>query len=314
MAGRIIFIDNLKCLAIFLVMLGHATQFLSYNNSSNNPLFVIIYSFHMPLFMALCGYFFRNSLELPIRPFFYKKSISLLLPAISWSVLKFLLHGGGSFDKIIFHEYWFLWSAYICYLMTYFFCRIFKNEIVGYFFIILISLFVDYHSKNLGLNIMMPCFVIGAICSKYSYFIIARRNVFLPIALLAYIVGLMLWYIPYRGIAHDSILQFAAYNSCRLLVGLSASLALFLVFSWFTSTNHLFSFISISTLTFYTLNCIFSDLLRHTLMVMNVGDLTLPANYYYSVLVCLIQIPLFYLITLNIRKYKTLKLIFLGNR
>lgn len=49
-------IDILKGIAVLAVLLGHAIQRGLVTNYLDNPLFTIIYSFHMPLFMVLSGY------------------------------------------------------------------------------------------------------------------------------------------------------------------------------------------------------------------------------------------------------------------
>lgn len=55
MKERILWLDNLKGVLIFLVVLGHCLQFTSQNPDSD-LLFNFIYLFHMPLFMFLSGY------------------------------------------------------------------------------------------------------------------------------------------------------------------------------------------------------------------------------------------------------------------
>ncbi|WP_024609249.1 MULTISPECIES: acyltransferase family protein [Pseudoalteromonas] len=53
---RINYIDNMKALGIFFVVLGHAAWL-------DENLYILIYSFHMPLFFFLSGYlFFKKSL------------------------------------------------------------------------------------------------------------------------------------------------------------------------------------------------------------------------------------------------------------
>lgn len=57
-AQRIYKFDNIKFLAILLVVLGHFAD--GYTNDSNmfDSWFVFVYSFHAPLFIFLCGLFF----------------------------------------------------------------------------------------------------------------------------------------------------------------------------------------------------------------------------------------------------------------
>ena len=53
---RLIWIDRLKGLLIILVVLGHAIQEVLGGKCFDNHLWNIIYSFHMPAFMAVSGY------------------------------------------------------------------------------------------------------------------------------------------------------------------------------------------------------------------------------------------------------------------
>ena len=55
MKERISTLDAIRGLAIFLVVLGHSVQF-NVPDPFNNPVFKIIYSFHMPLFISVSGY------------------------------------------------------------------------------------------------------------------------------------------------------------------------------------------------------------------------------------------------------------------
>jgi len=53
---RLIWADSLKGVLIILVVLGHAIQYTIGNECYENRLWNIIYSFHMPAFMAVSGY------------------------------------------------------------------------------------------------------------------------------------------------------------------------------------------------------------------------------------------------------------------
>lgn len=59
---RLIWADSLKGWLILLVVLGHAIQNTLGADCDNNHLWNMIYSFHMPAFMAISGYLaFRPS-------------------------------------------------------------------------------------------------------------------------------------------------------------------------------------------------------------------------------------------------------------
>lgn len=51
--------DNLKCLLIFFVVFGHMLELFMGKNSPERVLYLVIYSFHMPLFAFVSGVFAR---------------------------------------------------------------------------------------------------------------------------------------------------------------------------------------------------------------------------------------------------------------
>lgn len=63
MKQRLDYIDILRCVAIFLVVLGHVTNHSGYSDSFLSK---ILYSFHMPLFMCISGFVtsYSNRFEL----------------------------------------------------------------------------------------------------------------------------------------------------------------------------------------------------------------------------------------------------------
>jgi fucose 4-O-acetylase-like acetyltransferase len=77
---RIEYFDAIKAFAIFLVVYGHTLQYLD-KLQTGKCLHDFIYSFHMPLFMVVSGYF-ASSLQNNIYPFITKKLRQLILPVI----------------------------------------------------------------------------------------------------------------------------------------------------------------------------------------------------------------------------------------
>ena len=53
--------DNLKALLIFLVVFGHVMEAVMAHSGAAYALTCIIYSFHMPMFAMVSGYFFAKS-------------------------------------------------------------------------------------------------------------------------------------------------------------------------------------------------------------------------------------------------------------
>lgn len=71
---RISYIDQLKGIAILLVVLGHV---IGYNNCEDSFLWRFIYSFHMPLFMFISGYVAQMTFR--IERFGWNETISFLI-------------------------------------------------------------------------------------------------------------------------------------------------------------------------------------------------------------------------------------------
>lgn len=99
---RLLFYDILKAYAIFLVVLGHVIQTFNPEWKTDNVL-LGIYMFHMPLFIAISGFFFVKSAEKnAIGALIKKRFMGIMLPSLTMGVLDVLLIGGA---KIMKHKY-----------------------------------------------------------------------------------------------------------------------------------------------------------------------------------------------------------------
>ena len=121
---RIKSMDALKLFAIFLVLWGHCVQHLLSSEYYDEPLYRIIYSFHMPLFMAISGFFGARIAENSFINAFTKKFRQLLLPSISFGLICFIINQSPKFATYSFiGSFWFLKSAFLCsfvyFLVTY---------------------------------------------------------------------------------------------------------------------------------------------------------------------------------------------------
>lgn len=122
---RNIVFDALKALAIFLVVYAHSIQYIGVNDYWTNPVFQFIYSFHMPLFFMISGFFFSSALRLGLKDFLKKKGVTLLLPCFVWA----FIYGGIQFtsweeyvQKIVNPlqwPFWFLKGLFLVQLIVY---------------------------------------------------------------------------------------------------------------------------------------------------------------------------------------------------
>lgn len=89
MKTRDLSFDFAKGLLITLVVIGHAIQVLHGGNYTSNPLYIFIYSFHMPAFIFISGYFAMKSMQMSFYDMLKTRIVRLLIPAIIWSIVRF---------------------------------------------------------------------------------------------------------------------------------------------------------------------------------------------------------------------------------
>ncbi len=117
---RILYFDLAKYVAMCLVVIGHS-YFLTLGWQSQ--LRAVIYSFHMPLFFFISGYFAVRSFSRPFLSFIKQKTIQFILPTISCILVScILLYVWGNRDFLrdeIVGGVWFLKVLFVCYLLCF---------------------------------------------------------------------------------------------------------------------------------------------------------------------------------------------------
>lgn len=127
---RYIWADSLKGWLMLLVILGHAIQSTFGVDCDSNHVWNLIYSFHMPAFMAISGWLaFRITYPtIHIKNTWggywnicKRRCRQLLIPFTIWSLIQFFVRGNCSLNailQIIIHPdsyFWFLWVLFwIC--------------------------------------------------------------------------------------------------------------------------------------------------------------------------------------------------------
>ena len=127
--GRILYMDALKGFAILLVVMGHTIAWnfsdraivLFENNQPNNIrivglIFQFIYSFHMPLFFLISGFFSYKETCI-LKKQLKKKTVSYFVPYLFSGVIIYSLFGGNDFG------YWFLLSLFELSVLSAFFSK-----------------------------------------------------------------------------------------------------------------------------------------------------------------------------------------------
>lgn len=192
MAQRDYFYDFVKGLLIIFVVLGHSIQLLTDTGGwSDNFLFQIIYTFHMPLFIFISGYFAESSKNKEIKLVIENKFKRLLIPLILYSSVLFIIYmvcyeNRGSFLNsayICYKTYWYLINVFILSVGYRFLCngRSFAFILLGVLYCVCI-LFYNHLPKYILIDCqvlrMLPIFTLGVLYKKYGKNI--KKKVFNP--------------------------------------------------------------------------------------------------------------------------------------
>lgn len=246
---RIVYLDVLKCIAIYLVVWGHCIQFMSPVTYINDSMTRFLYSFHMPLFMMISGFFAWHSMQLSFGRMVLKKVRELILPNVMWAIVISLLslvstfliwdYNGyanpnliSRFNFFFWSDLWFLKTLFICYILASTWINLRKHKIIGLIITLLLSHAIS--SINL-LSLMYPCFLVGMGLKYYSNYFTHKKDV--AIIIISFIVFILLYiaqtfileYKPF-SVSHligSGLYKMAIYTECyriiELLLGISGS-------------------------------------------------------------------------------------------
>lgn len=205
--------DYIKGALIFLVIFGHAIIYISGIDCYYDPLWKTIYSFHMPLFVLLSGYFFKNRVDISFMTLCKKQFTRLILPQVSFVVLGFVLMPfdwnhfsyliaiNGNIDiKPLYHYVtfaWFLWCIFFCSLFVNFLTRILGKYASLSILLVCILMFVFFEYlpgplfKNQQLAKQLLFFIIGIWFREYQ-----QRFSNMKYAILLIAVLIISYYLP----------------------------------------------------------------------------------------------------------------------
>jgi fucose 4-O-acetylase-like acetyltransferase len=167
MENRDIYLDNAKALLMLLVVVGHMVAPVREGSNLSKSLYVFIYSFHMPMFALLSGYF--ASVDMSLRSF--RKSVLQLLPPylIFQSILILLegsYHSGESANLSLlepFNAMWYLVSLLTWRALLPLFSK-FRYGILAALFLALLCGYFWRINRYLSLSrtfVLFPCFLSG---------------------------------------------------------------------------------------------------------------------------------------------------------
>lgn len=208
--GRNEYLDFVKGLLIYLVVLGHTIQFIGFGQSDlfwDDRFWTIIYMFHMPLFIAISGYFSFYSIKKNKHSVYIKNRVlTLFIPLVIWSTISVLIdvtiqyfHKGVfyfSFTALMVRIeslYWFIWAIIFYSLVSSILSKIKMDNIVSYILIgFLMMFYVGHYFIIDWIETMFPFFVIGYFIAQINlqkYYSIIRKSL-----LLFFIISIFCFY------------------------------------------------------------------------------------------------------------------------
>ena len=325
---RLDYVDALKSFGIFLVIWGHAIVQLGGNPV--NYTYLVIYSFHMPLFFIISGFFFKSSLKLKPKDFLIKKGFQLLYPWLIWCLIVAVfqlathqLDNHNYYQKgvLIFNRwFWFLRSLLLSYVLAYFAYKIFKKGYLVAIFGILFVLFAPFFKIQ---SFYFPLFLLG-IWLKENYSLICKHlNTILYLAFFTFVCSLFFLngshLTAYPGFFSYETYSYEIPNLSlplfRGLIGIAGSLFFFALFQKTWKTNRFYSYLQQRGR--YTLGIY----LLQTLVVENIFPQLLSFQYMnkwvYALLIApVLSLALFEIFTIMMKwleKRKILVKILFGN-
>ena len=164
--GRIYYFDNLKFILIFLVVFAHFLGPIVHKTEIAKTIWIFVYTFHMPLFIFVSGYFAKASIE-------RKDKNKVIIFFFLYVILKIIVFG---IDRFIYKRNttlallsegsipWYLFAMGAWYLIS----MLTKNINKKYLFIasIILSLIIGY-DKSFG-----DMYCISRVITFYPFFLL----------------------------------------------------------------------------------------------------------------------------------------------
>ena len=218
MKERILYLDNLKGFAILLVVMGHCLQG---SGGSNEILFNFIYAFHMPLFMAISGYFgYKLGVNFLIAT--KKRFVRLLIPYFFMGGALLFIHKSSPITLITDPDsyLWFLWDLFFISLMVNAVLASCDDKRKAFEALFLIAIFLLGLAKLLPSNVcniksmcwMYQFYVVGALIKEYGERIKSAKFAGVVFLILFIVTFIVIQLSQRDGVLRFALAMLAAYT------------------------------------------------------------------------------------------------------
>lgn len=251
--ARLASMDMLKGFAIIMVIAGHAVQYLISGHYYDKEVYRLIYSFHMPLFMAITGFFAsgQGGKYISIKQL-TKRAYHLLLPLVVYAfVMRFIFHAMPHFTGCLIYNLWFLKSALCC---TILFAITYLAPPRWRWIAVILTLVLSQFLLIFNLKYMYPCFLGGAwLRNNMDWFMSKKKAITITSGIIWVVMVLFFdeYFWSYISVEEHNILPFETLTDSgwwfiliyRTILGLAGSLMFFGLFEAMASKGFHHTFI-----------------------------------------------------------------------
>lgn len=273
---RTAYFDNAKLVLIFLVVFGHMIQPFTDGSHGINTLYMWIYTFHMPAFIFLAGFFAKG---LGNKKYVMNLAKKLLLPYLIFQVLYsgyYFFLGHGDWATGIFYPHWSLWflfSLFSWHLLLFFFKKM--PALISMLVAVGIGLVVGYfgeigHTFSLSRTfVFFPFFLIGYWITKDHVMFLKRKSMRLTSLVTMALVAIAIFVAPQFNsswlLASKSYIDLGLPEyglAARLLVYATSAAMAMSVLAWIPTRNNVLTKFGTQTLYVYLLHGFFVQYFR----------------------------------------------------
>lgn len=197
------FFDNAKVLLIFLVVFGHVIQPYIDGSAGMHTLYTWIYTFHMPAFIFLSGFFAKGFGN---KGYIINLAKKLLLPYVIFQLIYssyYYLIGKSNWLTDIFYPHWSLWfliSLFSWHMLLILFKRLpaYASLLVA----ILLGITVGYlaaigHSFSLSRTfVFFPYFLLGYWLKEEHVMLLKRKSVKIVSVMVMVFIAVGIYFAP----------------------------------------------------------------------------------------------------------------------
>ncbi len=342
---RDVYLDFIKGIAAFLVLWGHVIQYCTLDESFfDNPVFKLIYGFHMPIFMIISGYFFNNTLKKYSGKwlgFFLNQFRSIIYPVLVWGTLSgvyYVIRNGMGILTLWnivawYRSFWFLICLIICSFIVFIVESLVKHKIRVLLYV-LVFVGLCFLPEGDTIPFMFPYFMVGFTIYKFKEKILLNKRAVNIVGIVSFVIYLIMMYFLYTREVYIYVsglnplrssygfFEQTIYNIIRWLVGFIGSYGIATItYLCYKKSKFLCGYISHLgqiSLQIYVVQHLLLEIIFRNIYISicnNVGYSILQTNmvlfnFVYSILIAVVFSIIILLFTMCLNKLKISKVFF----